>query len=204
MLSIHTYNICIIHIHTLTHVLSRTYSKSSRYSGTFQVRFVNLHSSLWHLVFWGQTMSSNFKCLVLVKRLFILTHMHTHIHRSVTWDGRPQMHTRPRTHTAHMAHRYSHPINLYTWSEVRVCPCDCYTRTDLTQWGLTVKAEKNCTHTHAHTHKHHTSFNPRCLRESEGKGESEHNSKEQEMGFVLDSQPPREKDRGNEQKQDEG
>lgn len=30
---------------------------------------------------------------------------------------------------------------------------------------------------HTYTHIHHTSFNPRCLRESEGNGEAEHNSR---------------------------
>ena len=68
---------------------------------TFQVMFVHLHSSPWHPVFRGQGMSSNFECLVLVKRLFIP--------RAGT-----QMHTCPHTHThtkpaQHMAHRSSLP-----------------------------------------------------------------------------------------------
>lgn len=131
-------------------------AKSSRYSGTSQVRFVNLHSSPWHPVLWVQNMSSDFKCSLLVKRLFTLAHAHTHA----------QMHARPHTRRP-------------TWhADLILASCKALHlmggQSLHTESPHTIKSNSKGWEK-LHT-RHHTSFNPRCLRESEGNGEAEHNS----------------------------
>ena len=142
----------------------------------FQVMFVHLHSSPWHPVFRGQGMSSNFECLVLVKRLFIPSRRHTDAHTATHTHTHACTATHMHTHakpTQHMAHRYSLPCKA-----LHLIGSQSLLRSLHAESPYTIKrtSKGRGKTAHAHTNRNHTSFNPRCLRESERNGEAEHNS----------------------------
>ncbi len=143
--SIHVLSLQFTYTHTHTHTCTRSWwNKRHTLREIHQIQrdisgqACKFDSSPWHPLFWGQGMSSNFKCLEFVKSLFILLHTHTQ-----GWSHRC---TQPsHTLTWPTWHTDTNPVRLYTSSEVNLY-CDRYTRKAFLQSRVTVRLRTKLTH----------------------------------------------------------